>query len=191
MLPSLLVGKLYDAIDDDLAEFIARQHVFFVATAPLAGDGFVNLSPKGQDTLRVLGPRTIVYLDLFGSGVETIAHARENGRIVLLFCAFEGPPRILRIHGRAEAIEPGEEGFAALREHFGPPRMNERAILRVEATRIATACGYAVPLYDWVGERNQLDAWADRKGPDGLRDYAEKNNATSLDGLPGLRRKPG
>jgi Pyridoxamine 5'-phosphate oxidase len=185
------VGKLYDAIDDELTGFIARQHVFFVATAPLAGDGFVNLSPKGYDTLRVLGPRTLGYLDLFGSGVETIAHARENGRIVLLFCAFDGPPRILRIHGRAEAIEPGDGEFAALRAHFGPPRPGERAILRVEATRIATSCGYAVPLYEFVGDRPQLDAWADHKGSEGLHDYAEKKNATSLDGLPGLRRERG
>jgi hypothetical protein len=182
------VGKLYDALDDELEAFIKRQHVFFVATAPLAGDGFVNLSPKGYDTLRILGPRTLGYLDLVGSGVETIAHARENGRITLLWCAFEGPPSILRIHGRAEAFEPGEEDFVALREHFGPPRLGERAIVRVEATRIATSCGYGVPLLDYAGERPQLDSWGERKGPEGLDDYKAKRNATSLDGLKGLRR---
>jgi len=121
-----------------------------------------------------------------GSGVETIAHARENGRVVLLFCAFEGPPRILRIHGRAEAFEPNDPDFPALREHFGPPRPGERAIVRIEATRIATSCGYSVPLYEYVGERPQLTDWADRKGPEGLREYMDTRNATSLDGLPGL-----
>ncbi|MDI1442782.1 pyridoxamine 5'-phosphate oxidase family protein [Polyangium sp. 6x1] len=180
------MGKLYDSLEDDLIEFIQRQHVFFVATAPLAGDGFVNLSPKGHDTLRVLGPRTLGYLDFVGSGVETIAHARENGRIVLLFCAFDGPPRILRIHGRAEAFEPDHPHFPALREPFGPPRGGERAIVRIEATRISTSCGYGVPLYEFVGERTQLADWADRKGPEGMREYMEKKNLTSLDGLPGL-----
>ncbi|MRG93760.1 pyridoxamine 5'-phosphate oxidase family protein [Polyangium spumosum] len=185
------MGKLYDTLDDDLVDFIGRQHVFFVATAPLAGDGFVNVSPKGYDTLRVLGPRTLGYLDFVGSGVETIAHARENGRIVLMFCAFDGPPRILRIHGRAEAFEPGDAGFSALREHFGPPRPGERAILRVEATRISTACGYAVPLYDFVEDRPQLVDWAERKGPEALSEYMDTRNATSLDGLPGLTpRRP-
>ncbi|UQA62629.1 pyridoxamine 5'-phosphate oxidase family protein [Polyangium aurulentum] len=181
------MGKIFDAIDDELAGFIARQHVFFVATAPLSGDGFVNVSPKGLDTFRVLGPRTVAYLDFIGSGVETVAHARENGRIVLLWCAFEGPPRILRIHGRAEALEPGDAEWADLRAHFGPPRPSERAILRVEASRISTACGYGVPLYEYTGDRTQLDDWAERKGPEGLQAYAAKNNATSLDGLPGLR----
>jgi hypothetical protein len=185
------MGKTFDTIDDDLAAFIARQHMFFVATAPLAADGFVNLSPKGQDTLRILGDRTLAYMDLVGSGIETVAHVRENGRIVLLWCAFEGPPRIVRIHGRAEAFEPGDEGYPALRERFGPPRPNERAILHVEATRIATSCGYGVPLYEYAGERTQLDDWADRKGPEGIKDYVAKNNATSLDGLPGLRGAQG
>lgn len=187
------MGKLYDSLDEELIEFIGRQHMFFVATAPLAGDGFVNLSPKGHDTLRVLGPRTVGYLDFVGSGVETIAHARENGRIVLLFCAFEGPPRILRIHGRAKAFEPGHPQFAALREHFGPPsRASERAILRIEATRIATSCGYGVPLYEFVEERTQLADWAERKGPEAMREYMVKRNTTSLDGLPGLDfGKPG
>ncbi|MDC0740484.1 pyridoxamine 5'-phosphate oxidase family protein [Polyangium mundeleinium] len=180
------MGKLYDSLDDELIGFIQRQHVFFVATAPLAGDGFVNLSPKGYDTLRVFGPRTLGYLDFAGSGVETIAHARENGRIVLLFCAFEGPPRILRIHGRAEAFEPDDAQFPALREPFGPPRAGERAILRIEATRIATSCGYGVPLYEFVGERAQLTDWGETKGAEGMREYMEKKNMTSLDGLPGL-----
>jgi hypothetical protein len=185
------MGKIFDAIDDDLAGFIARQHVFFVATAPLSGDGFVNLSPKGLDTFRVLGPRTVGYLDFIGSGVETVAHARENGRIVLMWCAFDGPPRILRIHGHAEALEPGEEGHANLRAHFGPPRTYERAIVRVEAVRISTSCGYGVPLYEYTGERPQFDDLAQRKTPEWLREYAQKNNATSLDGLPGLRSAGG
>jgi len=184
------MGKLYEALDDDLSDFIARQKLFFVATAPLAGD-FVNVSPKGYDTLRILGPRTVAYLDLIGSGIETVAHARENGRITLMWCAFDGPPRILRIHGRAEAFERGEEGFSDLREHFGPTRPGERAIVRVEATRISTSCGFAVPLYEFAGERPQLDAWADKKGEEELREYLAKKNVTSLDGLPGIRKTPG
>jgi hypothetical protein len=112
------MGKIYDRIEGRLAEFIARQRVFFVATAPLAESGLLNLSPKRLDSFAILGPREVAYLDFHGSGIETVAHLRENGRIVLMFCAFEGPPNIVRLHGRGAALEPGDPGFAELRERF-------------------------------------------------------------------------
>lgn len=181
------MAKLYDTIDDRLAGFLGAQKVFFVATAPLAGGGRLNLSPKGTDTFRILDPRTVAYLDLTGSGIETVAHLRENGRVVILFCAFEGPPKIVRLHGRGEAIEPGDDGFAELVARF-PARASTRAIVRMRLERISDSCGYGVPLYRYEGERSQLDEWARRKGPDGIVRYRAENNAKSIDGLPGLRR---
>jgi hypothetical protein len=176
-----------DFLSQAAQEFIAKQHVFFVATAPLAAEGHVNVSPKGLDTFRVLDSRTVAYLDLTGSGAETIAHLRENGRIVLMFCAFEGPPKILRVHGRGEVIDPEHPDFAALSGSF-PPLPGVRAIIRVQVTRVAESCGYGVPLYQFVGERKQLTEWALRKGPQGLHDYRLRNNQRSLDGLPALVR---
>lgn len=182
------MAKQYATIEPALAEFLRRQHVFFVATAPLGDDGHVNLSPKGHDTFAVLDETTVAYLDLTGSGVETISHLRENGRITLLFCAFEGPPKIVRLHGRGDVIEKGEEEYAALAARF-PHFDGARAVVRVRVTRVSDSCGYSVPLYDYVGERSQLLAWADRKGAAGLDEYREKNNAASIDGLPGLQRR--
>ncbi len=182
------MGKLYESIDDRLAGFIAAQRVFFVATAPLAGDGHLNLSPKGLDSLAILDPPCVAYLDLVGSGAETIAHLRENGRITLLFCAFEGPPKTLRLYGTGEALEPGSPGFDALLGRF-PPRLASRAIVKVEVSRIADSCGYGVPEYRFENERSQLEAWADRKGAEGLRRYQRENNRESIDGLPALRGK--
>jgi hypothetical protein len=179
------MGRTYAAIDAALADFIGRQHVFFVATAPRADDGHVNLSPKGLATFAVVDPRTVAYADLTGSGVETIAHLRENGRITLCFCAFEGPPRIVRLSGVGTVLEPGAAGFDALRARFGEfPSL--RAVIRIELRRIADSCGYGVPLYRYEGERTQLLDWAARKGPDGVARYQEEHNRTSLDGLPGL-----
>ncbi|MBI5432478.1 MAG: pyridoxamine 5'-phosphate oxidase family protein [Planctomycetes bacterium] len=180
------MGKTYDQLDPTVAEFLLAQHVFFVATAPLAADGHVNLSPKGLDSFRVLGPRAVAYLDLVGSGVETIAHARENGRITLLFCAFEGPPRIVRLYGRASIVEASDAGFSELAERF-PPIPGARAIVRIELQRIADSCGYGVPRFRFEGERTHLVDYAERKGPAGLVDYQRKHNVTSLDGLPGVR----
>jgi hypothetical protein len=180
------MGKLYPGIEGPIRAFIEGQQVFFVATAPLAAAGHVNLSPKGLDTLRVLGPRQVAYLDYVGSGAETLAHLRENGRIVLMFCAFEGPPKIVRLHGRALALEPQDAGFAELRPLF-PPVPIARAIIRVEVERIADSCGYGVPLYRHQGPRSQLPDWAARKGEEGLLDYQREHNAASIDGLPALR----
>lgn len=180
------MGKVHASIDDRLAAFIAAQRLFFVATAPAGGDGHVNVSPKGLDSLAVLDPHTVAYQDLVGSGAETIAHLRENGRITLMFCAFEGPPLILRLHGRGEVIEPGDAAFDVLAARF-PERSSTRAVIRVAVARIADSCGYGVPLYRFEADRDQLDRWAERKGPDGLRRYQLENNLESLDGLPALR----
>ena len=177
------MGKVFPEIDERNAEWIRKQKMFFVATAPAGGDGFVNLSPKGLDTFAILDPTTVAYLDFTGSGVETIAHLRENGRIVFMFCAFEGPPRILRLYGRGEALEPGDAGFDELAARF-PAQASRRAIVRVRVHRIADSCGYGVPLYDFVSQRKQMTEWAERKGPDGLSDYKAQKNARSLDGLP-------
>lgn len=179
------MGKVFAELDDDLRAFIGRQHLFFVATAPLAADGFVNLSPKGLDTFRVLGPTTVAYLDLTGSGVETIAHLRENGRLTVMFCAFEGRPRILRLYGRGRAVEPGDADWPAVAAGF-PDLPGARAVVVLDVERIADSCGYAVPRYEYVGDRPQLTDWAEKKGADGLRHYQMQKNRVSLDGLPGL-----
>ena len=183
-----LMGKTYDSIVPKLREFIEKQRVFFVATAPLTPDGHINLSPKGlEGTLSIVDDRTIAYLDLTGSGVETIAHVRENGRVCAMFCAFEGAPRIVRIHGAGDVVEPGDEEFDELRSRFEDyPAV--RAIIRIRASRISDSCGYGVPLYEYRGERDQLQRWAERKGEEGVAEYKRENNAESLDGLPsGLR----
>ena len=151
------MGKVYEAIDERLAELIGRQHLFFVATAALSPEGSVNLSPKGLDSFSILDPHTVAYLDLVGSGAETIAHLRENGRITMLFCSFEGLPRLLRLYGRGEVLEPGDEGFETLLTRF-PSHRGVRSIIRVSITRIADSCGFGVPLYRFEGERKQLTA---------------------------------
>jgi hypothetical protein len=179
------MGKLFDGIDDKLAAWIGAQHVFFVATAPREG-GHVNLSPKGLDSFAVLGPRSVAYLDVVGSGAETIAHLRENGRITLMFCAFEGLPRIVRLYGRGEVLEPDDAEFAALVARF-PRYPSTRSVVRVALSRIADSCGYGVPLYRYEGERSQIADWAERKGAEGLRVYQLERNRASLDGLPALR----
>ena len=180
------MGKVFEHIDTALEEFIRAQPMFFVATAPLDPEGHVNLSPKGLDSLRVLGPRALAYLDHVGSGAEIIAHLRENGRIVVMLCAFGGSPRIVRFHGRGDVLEPHDRGFDSLRTLF-PPQPAGRAIVRISITRIADSCGYGVPLYEFVGHRSQLPAWAARKGEQGLAVYQQNQNQISIDGLPALR----
>lgn len=184
------MGKVFPELDERNAEFIRKQRVFFVASAPRADDGFVNLSPKGLESFAILDPLTVAYVDLVGSGIETVAHLRENGRIAILFCAFEGPPRLLRLHGRGDAVEPGDEEWEELARHF-PGYASARAIIRVRLQRISDSCGYGVPLYRYQGERSQLLDWAERKGPEGVATYTIENNRVSLDGLPGLRRAGG
>ena len=179
------MGKSHDAITPELSKWIGRQRIFFVATAPLAGDGCVNCSPKGMDTFRILGPRKVAYMDLTGSGVETIAHSRENGRIVFMFCAFEGPPKIVRLHGRSEVLLPESPDFQAVASRF-PQYLGHRAIIRAILTRISDSCGYGVPRYEYAGDRDMLMRWSASKGPEGLRQYRRVKNARSLDHLPGL-----
>jgi hypothetical protein len=179
------MGNTHPEIDGRTCEFIRKQHVFFVATAPLSAQGRVNLSPKGLQSFVVLDAHTVAYLDLTGSGIETVAHLRENGRITLMFCAFEGPPKILRLYGRGEVIEPGHPEWEKLAERF-PSYLGARAVVRVRVERIADSCGYAVPLMRFEGDRDQLLRWAERRGPEGLCAYRAANNQASIDGLPGL-----
>jgi hypothetical protein len=189
------MGKVFETIDARLAEWIGRQPLFFVATAPLGAAGHVNLSPKGPiGTLRVLGPREVAYLDLIGSGAETIAHLRDNGRIVVMLCAFEGPPRNLRLHGRGEVVMQPDPAFEELIERFAfdQPAISEsrRAVVRVEVARIADSCGYGVPLMSYEGEREHQHAWASKKlrvgGPEAFLEYQREKNSESLDGLPAV-----
>jgi hypothetical protein len=189
------MGKIFDGIDDHLESWIARQPMFFVGTAPLDADGHVNVSPKAPiGSLRVITPTSLAYLDLIGSGAETIAHVRENGRIVIMLCAFEGPPRIVRLHGRAEVVPAADERFAELMElcGFAQPETPEsqRAIVLVEVVRVADSCGYGVPLMQHEGRRPHMDLWAAKKirtgGAEALVDYQREKNARSIDGLPAV-----
>ena len=179
------MGKLFDGIDTDLAQWIAVQHLFFVATAPLVADGLVNVSPRGQDCFSVLGDLQVGWVDFTGSGVETIAHLRENGRITLMWCAFDGPPRIVRLHGHGTVHLPGSPGYGDVVARH-PAHPSTRAVVTVDVSRVSDSCGYGVPLMDHVGERDQMLRWAQAKGPEGVLAYRAQRNATSLDGLPGL-----
>lgn len=180
------MARTHDVIDDKLAAFLTSQPVFFVATAPLSAEGHVNCSPKGNDgAFVVLDESHVAYQDLTGSGVETISHLGENGRIVLMFCALSGPPRIVRLHGRGRAILPGDEELTAMAGRF-PAAPGRRAFVVVEVERVSTSCGQAVPIMRFEGHRDDLTRWAERKGPDGLAAYRAEKNASSLDGLPGL-----
>ena len=178
------MGRTYPAIDERWRDFIAAQHCFFVATAPRDGQ-YVNVSPKGlHGTFAVLDEARVAYLDLNGSGIETVAHLRENGRVTLMFCAFDGPPKILRLYGTGRVVRPEEDGFDELLGRFAP-REHVRSVIVVDVDRIQDACGYGVPLMDYRTDRDQLDRFAASKGRDGLAEYRADRNALSLDGLPG------
>jgi hypothetical protein len=185
------MAKVYEGVDATMAAWIERQPVFFVATAPLEADGLVNLSPKGtMGTFRMVDEHTFAYLDLTGSGVETIAHLRENGRICVMFCAFDGRPSIVRLHGTGREVTPGDPGFEEVLAGFGEAgeqrRPYLRAVIVVDVGRVADSCGYAVPRMDLVEERETLDAvWRSRDDERIARYHAERN-ALSLDGLPAL-----
>jgi hypothetical protein len=176
----------FSSLRPDLAQWWREQPMFFVATAPSGDSGHVNLSPKGYDTFRALAADRVAYLDLTGSGVETIAHLRENGRVTLMACAFNGNPRISRIYGRGTVHTVGTPDFDALAPEF-PDLPGKRAIIDIEVERVTTSCGYAVPLMDLVEDRERLLDWAAGKGDDGIAAYWEKKNAESIDGLPGIR----
>ena len=179
------MGKIHDHIDESLAAWIGQQRVFFVATAPSGTDGHVNCSPKGGDAFRVIGPRTVAYQDFTGSGVETIAHLRENGRIVVMFCAFDGPPKIVRLHGRGTIVAEGHPEFASLRARF-PDHPGTRAFITIDVTRVSDSCGFGVPRFEHRGDRDALEQWAASRGPEKLHEYRREKNVRSVDGLPGL-----
>jgi hypothetical protein len=182
------VGKSFEQIEDQLAEWLVGQPVFFVSTAPLAAEGFLNCSPKGnREEFAVLGPRTVAYLDQTGSGVETIAHLRENGRIVVMFCAFSGPPRIVRLHGVGRAVLKDSSEFEAMAGHFGGAAgVGVRSVIVVEVHRIADSCGYGVPFMNFEEHRPTMDQWSKRKGLAGIREYWAEKNRRSIDDLEGF-----
>ena len=181
------MGLVLEALNDNLADFVARQPVFFVGTAPSGDDGHVNVSPKGlAGTFAVLGPTLVAYLDLGGSGIETTAHLRQNGRVTLMFCSFDAKPLIVRLYGRGETLAAGSDGFDALRPHFGEGVAVARAIIRVDVDRVSTSCGYAVPRMEYRSDRPTLQQSLGRKSAGQLADAWTTGNRASIDGLPGL-----
>ena len=188
------MGRLYETLDEGLSAWIERQPLVFVATAPLAAEGHVNLSPKGaRGTFKILGPTTVAYLDFVGSGAETLAHLDENGRVVCMFCAFDGPPKIVRLHGTGRAVGPADPRFAELVERFQPDAQTRdltRSVVVVEVERISDSCGFGVPLMTYVGDRDQAYRWAEQQAAkNGARwkaAYIGAKNAASIDGLPGV-----
>jgi hypothetical protein len=184
------MAQTFDAIDDTMAHWLAEQPLFFVGTAPLAAGGHINVSPKGMvGTFVVLGERRVAYLDFFGSGTETIAHLRENGRIVLMFCAFEGRPRIVRLHGTGRVVLVADPEFAALRREFAKGRtVAQRSVVVVDVDRIADSCGFSVPLMEYVADRDVLDVVQEKRGASA---YADPAVVDSIDGLPGVGRRTG
>jgi len=179
------MAKVFESIDEPMREWLDRQHMFFVGTAPLSAEGMINCSPKGYDCFRILNDHEVAYLDLTGSGIETVAHLQENGRIVFMFCSFEQKPRIVRLHGRGFVHARGTPEFEALLSHF-VPQEGMRSIVRAEVTRISDSCGYGVPRYEYLGDRNTLVDYWENKGEDATAEYQRTRNAKSLDGLPGV-----
>ena len=177
------MAKVYPHITDELADFIRQQHLFFVATAPLNEEGHVNLSPKGLNSFRILSPLRVGYLDMTGSGIETASHLQENGRITFMFCAFEGYPNVLRLYGTGRTVLPGTPEWDEISPQF-ELYYGARQIIVADLNRVHTACGYAVPLMEYAGERDQLQRWAAAKGDDGLVEYRQEKNLCSIDGLP-------
>lgn len=177
------MSKFSDTILDHHKEFIEHQKLFFVATAPLTAGAHINLSPKGLDSFRVLSPNKVCYMDITGSGNETSAHLLENGRITIMFCAFDGPPNILRLYGTGYTVLPSSPEWPEVAGTFAElPGI--RQVIVMEVSKVQTSCGYTVPLYDYAGERNHMHKWVEKKGPQGLAEYRAKNNKSSIDGLP-------
>ena len=179
------MGRIYDDIPEHLVSWMEAQPLWFVASAPLSADGHVNLSPKGDDSFRVLGPNRVAYLDRTGSGAETIAHLRENGRLTILFCSYGDKPNLVRLYGRGSVVLPGDDDWDELSGRF-PARPGSRSVIVLDVHRVTTSCGYGVPIMELVGERPHLDEWAESKGPDGIAAYQAEKNAFSIDGLPAL-----
>ncbi len=177
------MGKFYESISETVRAFIEEQHLFFVASAPLSAEGHINLSPKGMDSLRVLSANRVAYIDLIGSGNETSAHVQENGRITFMWCAFKGKPDIIRLYGNGRAVLPTDAEWAELSALF-PDYINARQIIVADIHMVQTSCGYAVPLMEFVADRDTLTRWAEAKGEDGLVNYVCEKNVESIDGLP-------
>ena len=179
------MSNAYAEITTEISTWIAAQHLFFVASAPLSRDGRINCSPKGLDTFRILSPRSVAYLDLTGSGAETVAHLRENGRLVFMFCEMSASPKIVRLHGRGRTILPGTAEWRA-HEHLFEPHPGARTIVLADIERVSDSCGFGVPKFEYVRQRKGLTTWAEAKGADGLAQYREQKNSHSIDGLPAL-----
>ena len=177
------MGKLYDAINPDHKEFILRQHIFFVGTAPLSAKGKVNVSPKGLDCFRVLSDKRVAYMDLISSGNETSAHTLENGRITIMFCSFDEKSLILRLYGKGFAVLPNSKLWNEYESHF-TIYPSTRQLIVADVDMVQTSCGFGVPQYEFVGDRDTHFKWAESKGAEGLSQYIQKNNLVSLDGLP-------
>ena len=177
------MGKFFDEILPAHKTFIGKQKMFFVASAPLAADGHVNISPKGMDCFKVLSPTRVAYMDTIGSGNETSAHVLENGRVTLMFCAYDGPPNILRLYGTGYTVLPGDAEWEELSAQF-TLYINTRQIIVADVYQVQTSCGFSVPYYEYTGERDHADKWAASKGPEGLETYKQEKNLVSLDGLP-------
>ncbi|MBE9199706.1 MULTISPECIES: pyridoxamine 5'-phosphate oxidase family protein [unclassified Nodularia (in: cyanobacteria)] len=183
------MAKVFDCITEELQGFIASQHIFFVGSAPLSATGHVNLSPKGLESFRILSDHQVAYLDLTGSGNETSAHLQENGRITLMFCAFEEPPRILRLYGQGYTILPSHPDWKTLYSLF-PQIPGTRQIIVADIERVQTSCGMGVPLYEYQGQRQSLVNWASKKGEEGIQEYQQQKNIISIDGLSTPLNKP-
>lgn len=177
------MGKEKDYISDDHKSFIENQKMFFVSTAPLSAEGHINLSPKGFDCFRILSPTRVGYLDIVGSGNETSAQLMENGRITIMFCAFEGPPKILRLYGRGYTVLPGNDEWKELSNQF-EILPAARQIIVADIFKVKSSCGFGVPIYDYKEQRDHAMKWAANKGEDGLEEYKKENNMASMDGLP-------
>lgn len=180
------MGQVYERIDERIQRWVAAQPMFFVGSAPLSATGHINVSPKGLDTLRILDDRTLAFLDSGGSGIETVAHVRENARIVIMLCAFEGQAKIFRFHGRGEIVTPIDTEFASLVEKFDTNELGVRSIVRVHIDRISDSCGYGVPLMSFEAQRNISQKYLRSRGMQHVRDSAETKNQASIDGLPGI-----
>jgi hypothetical protein len=178
-----IMAKFFDSISDEFAEWIAKQHLFFVASAPLSAEGHVNMSPKGRDSLRVLSPNCVAYVDMTGSGNETSAHLKENGRMTFMFCSFETTPRIIRLFAKGRVVLPNDAEWDSLAANF-TILSGTRQIVVGDVYSVQTSCGFAVPFMEYVGERDTLEKWAETKGEDGLAAYHAEKNFLSLDGLP-------
>src|SRR5215217_6270673 len=178
------MAKFFENITENMRKFIDAQHMFFVASAPLSAEGHVNISPKGRDSLRILNDHSVAYLDLIGSGNETSAHMLENGRVTFMWCAFDGPPNIVRFFGKGSTVLPSSPEFLELRALFPDGYINVRQIIVAEVHKTMTSCGYGVPFMEYVGERDTMERWAETKGEEGLIAYQCEKNTTSLDGLP-------